>query len=76
MPSGTTRTMPIITTYSFSEIVLVALPFTDQVGSKKHPAVVISSTSYSRQRLEVILMAVINQVRRAPGFGEVVIQES
>lgn len=29
--------------YSFGDVVLVPLPFTDQSGSKKRPAVVIST---------------------------------
>jgi hypothetical protein len=43
MPSGTIQTMPRTTNFEFGEIVLMAFPFTDQVGSKRCPAVVISS---------------------------------
>ncbi len=75
MPSGTIRTMPSTTSYSFGDIVLVAFPFSDQVGSKKRPAVVVSSDAYHRQRPDVILMAITSQVRRAPGFGEALIQD-
>ena len=67
--------MPSTTSYSFGDIVLVAFPFTDQLGSKKRPAVVVSSNAYNRQRPDVILMAVTSQVRHVPGFGEVLIQE-
>ncbi len=64
MPSGTIKTMPHTTDFEFGEIVLVAFPFTDQVGSKRRPAVVISSGGYNRQRPDVILMAITSQVRR------------
>lgn len=67
--------MPSTTSYSFGDVVLVAFPFTDQVGSKKRPAVVVSSDAYNRQRPDVILMAITSRVRRMPGFGEVLIQE-
>jgi len=57
------------TTYSFGDMALVAFPFTHQVGTRKHPAAVVSSQAYHRQRLDVILMAVTSQVRQPSGFG-------
>ena len=66
--------MPSTTSFEFGDIVLVAFPFTDQVGSKKRPAVVVSSAAYHQHRPDVVLMAVTSQVRQSPGFGEVVIQ--
>jgi len=50
-------------------MVLVAFPFTHQAGTKKHPAVVVSSQAYHPQRLDVILMAVTSQMRQPSGFG-------
>ena len=35
--------MPLTTGYSFGDVVLVPFPFTDQSGSKKRPAVIVSS---------------------------------
>jgi hypothetical protein len=67
--------MPPTTDFEFGEMVLVAFPYTDHVGSKRRPAVVASSDAYNRQRPDVILMAITSQVRRAPGFGEAVIQD-
>jgi mRNA interferase MazF len=75
MPSGTIRTMPSTTTYNFSDIVLITFPFTNQVGSKKRPAVVVSSDTYHRKREDVILMAVTSQVNQPPSFGEALIQD-
>jgi mRNA interferase MazF len=67
--------MPTTTGFEFGDLVLVAFPFSDQLGNKKRPAVVVSSDAYNRQRPDVILMAVTSQVRRARGFGDVVIRD-
>lgn len=67
--------MPSTTTYSFGDIVLVAFPFTDQMGSKRRPAVVVSSADYNRRRRDVILMAVTSQQRQRPGFAETTIKD-
>ncbi|MEJ2387318.1 MAG: type II toxin-antitoxin system PemK/MazF family toxin [Chromatiaceae bacterium] len=67
--------MPSTTTYNFGDIVLITFPFTNQVGSKKRPAVVVSSDTYYRKRQDVILMAVTSQVHRPPSFGEALIQD-
>jgi mRNA interferase MazF len=42
--------MPLTTGYSFGDVVLVPFPFTDQSGSKKRPAVIVSSADYQAQR--------------------------
>ncbi len=47
-----------MTTYKFGEIVLVPFPFTDQRGTKKRPAVVISSAAYNLSRADLVLMAI------------------
>jgi len=54
---------------------LVAFPLSNQVGSKKRPAVVVSSQAYNWQRLDVIVMAVTSQVRQPSAFGEIVVQD-
>jgi mRNA interferase MazF len=59
-----------MTACSFGDIVLVPFPFTDQTGSKKRPAVVVSSGAYHRFRNDLILMPVTSQVREHAGFGE------
>ena len=59
-----------LTTYEFGNIVLVQFPFTNLAGSKKRPAVVVSSRAYNRLRLDVILMAVTTQLHAAVAFGE------
>ncbi len=41
-------------TYSFGDVLLVPFPFTDQSTVKKRPAIVISSTLYNRQHIDLI----------------------
>ena len=67
--------MPPTTGCEFGDIVLVRFPFTDQVGAKQRPAVVISRADYQRQRPDVILLAVTSQVRTTLGFGEALIAD-
>ena len=64
-----------MTTYSFGDIVLVPFPFTDQVITKKRPAVIISSRVYNRQRPDIILMAVTSQMQSANYFGDMTISQ-
>ncbi len=63
--------MPPTTAYSFGDIVLVPFPFTDQSGTKRRPAVVVSSRRYNETRPDLILMAVTSQPRPAGALGEV-----
>ena len=67
--------MPPTTSYSFGDIVLVPFPFTDQSGTKKRPAVVVSSTAYHRARHDVLIMAVTSQSRPAGAIGEVQVKD-
>ena len=62
--------MPITTTYSFGDIVLVPFPFTDQSATKRRPAVIISSRLYNRSHPDVIIMAITSQVRPTGAPGE------
>ena len=66
--------MPTTTGCEFGDVVLVPFPFTDQTATKKRPAVVVSSDAYHRDRPDVILMAVMSQVRPAVGVGEIPVQ--
>jgi mRNA-degrading endonuclease toxin of MazEF toxin-antitoxin module len=64
--------MPTTTGYEFGDIVLVPFPFTDQPTTKQRPAVVISSSTYQRERPDLIILAVTSQVRPAATVGEVI----
>ena len=59
--------------FSFGDVVLVPFPFTDQAGTKKRPAVVVSSHSYNASRRDVVIMAITSQVRQPLGFGEAMV---
>ena len=39
--------------FSFGDVVLVPFPFTDQSGTKKRPAVVVSSLGYNTSRRDI-----------------------
>jgi mRNA interferase MazF len=56
--------------FGFGDVIVVPFPFTDQTATKRRPAVVVSSEAYSRERPDVILMAITSQVRPAPTVGE------
>ncbi len=62
-----------MTDFKFGDIVLLRFPFTDQQGSKRRPAVVISNQAYNEARPDVILMAITSQIRERTGFGELAI---
>jgi mRNA interferase MazF len=56
--------------HSFGEVVLVPFPFTDQSGTKKRPAVIVSGDGYNTSRRDILIMAITSQVRQPPGFAE------
>ena len=62
--------MPPTTGYSFGDVVLVPFPFTDQTGTKKRPAVIVSSAEYHARRQDLVIMAITSQLRPRLAFGE------
>ncbi len=67
--------MPPTTGYSFGDVVLVPFPFTDQTGTKKRPAVIVSSAAYNAARRDVVIMAVTSQARPVGAIGEVQVKD-
>ena len=61
--------------YGFGGIVLVPFPFTDQSGSKKRPAVIVSSATYNKARRDVVIMPATSQLKPSGTFGEVIVQD-
>jgi mRNA interferase MazF len=59
--------------FSFGDVVLVPFPFTDQSGTKKRPAVVVSNSSYNASRRDILIMAITSQVRTPLGFAEAMV---
>ena len=60
---------------SFGDVVLVPFPFTAQSGTKKRPAVVVSSAGYNVNRRDIVIMAITSQVRPPLAFGEAMIAD-
>lgn len=59
----------------FGDVVLVPFPFTNQLGTKKRPAVIVSSIGYNSSRRDIVLMAISSQVRTPLLFGEAIVSD-
>ena len=53
-----------MTSYKSGDVVLVEFVFTDETGSKKRPALIISSDNYNKNRHEVIVVAITSNIAR------------
>jgi len=62
--------MPPTTSFEFGDVLLVPFPFSNQTADKQRPAVVVSSTAYNRERLDLVILAITSQIRPTLGFGE------
>jgi len=56
-------------------VVLVPFPFTNQTAKKVRPAIVVSTSAFHRQRLDVVLIAVTSQAAQPLRHGEADIQD-
>ncbi|MEA3643851.1 MAG: type II toxin-antitoxin system PemK/MazF family toxin [Lamprobacter sp.] len=56
--------------FEAGDVVLVPFPFTDLIGLKKRPSVVVSSAAYQQRRRDAILMAITSRVRTPLDFAE------
>jgi len=63
-----------MTKYKRGDIVLVHFGFSEGKGSKKRPALIISSDNYHRSCQEVITVAITHNIKRAL-FGDTKIDE-
>lgn len=54
-----------MTNYKRGDIVLVDFGFSEGTGTKKRPALIISSDSYHKSRQEVIVAAITSNIKRA-----------
>lgn len=63
------------TSYRFGEILWAEIPYTDETGAKKRPAVVVSSPRYNRERPELLVMPVTSQLHHGDTYGTVTISE-
>jgi mRNA interferase MazF len=67
--------MTIASRFDFGDVVLVPFPFTDQSGTKKRPAVVVSIVDYNTSRRDIVIMAITSQVRAPLGYGEATVDD-
>ncbi len=58
-----------MTNYKRGDIVLVDFGFSEGVGAKKRPVLIISSDNYHKSRQEVIVAAITSNIKRAL-FGD------
>jgi len=58
------KKMPRMTKYKRADIVLVDFGFSEGTGSKKRPALIISSDNYHKGRQEVIVAAITGNIKR------------
>lgn len=50
-------------------------PFTDQTGTKKRPAVIISSAACNQARRDLVIMAITSQLKPSGAFGEMIVSD-
>ena len=50
--------MTIASRFDLGDVVLVPFPFTDQSGTKRRPAVVVSLAGYNMSRRDIVIMAI------------------
>ncbi len=55
--------MPPTISFEPGDVVLVRVPFTDQTGAKKRPAIIVSSSAYNQSQPDVIILPVTSQLR-------------
>lgn len=55
--------------YKAKDVVLVEFGYSEESGSKKRPALIISSDNYHKSRKEVIVMAITSNIKRVL-FGD------
>ncbi|MFN8483038.1 MAG: type II toxin-antitoxin system PemK/MazF family toxin [Anaerolineae bacterium] len=62
-------------TYSRGDIILVEIPFSGTVGSKRHPAVVISMEAFNNAGIKLIVAAITSNI--SPPFrpGDTLLNE-
>ena len=57
-------------TYDRGDVIIVLYPFTDGVGRKPRPAVVVSSQVLNNGSPDVIVALITSNIRGSPGIGD------
>lgn len=55
-----------MTTFEAGDVVLLPFPFTNQAGTKKRPAVVVSSTVFGAVRPDLVVLAATSRLSNVP----------
>ncbi|MFH1868172.1 MAG: type II toxin-antitoxin system PemK/MazF family toxin [Candidatus Omnitrophota bacterium] len=63
-----------MTNYKQADVVLVCFVFSEGTGTKKRPALIISTDNYNKNRKEVVIAAITSNIERAL-FGDTKIDE-
>ncbi len=63
-----------MTNYKQADIILVDFGFSEKMGSKKRPALILSNNQYNEKRQEVIIAAITSNIKRVL-FGDTKITE-
>lgn len=53
-----------MTNYKQKDVVLVEFGFSEKVGTKRRPALIISSNDYNKSRQEIIVSAITSNIER------------
>lgn len=59
-----------MTIFRKGDVVLVEVEFTDRTGSKRRPAVVLSTFGYNRMGYDVVIAPITSNLATAPRLGE------
>jgi mRNA interferase MazF len=62
-------------TFEFGDVILARYPFTNQVGFKQRPAVVVSNRQYNTVRPDVVIMSITSQLSSLSSVDDVQIVE-
>lgn len=60
--------------YKTGDVILTEVVFSEKIGSKKRPALIISSEDYNKNRQDVIIAAITSNITRKL-YGDTLINE-
>jgi mRNA interferase MazF len=63
-----------MTRYNRGDVILVPFPFSDQTTTKKRPAIIVSFDTYDGVSQDVVIMAIIGQIRGRIGVDKFLIE--
>ncbi|MCL5278056.1 MAG: type II toxin-antitoxin system PemK/MazF family toxin [Deltaproteobacteria bacterium] len=64
-----------MTVYRRGDIVIVPFPFSNQISTKKRPAVVVSSDAYNNSSADIVIMAITGKIEKTIRIDECFIED-